>query len=175
MRRAAAAPAALAILLLVSACFYSEDELIGFWGADRAVEPGLYTHTPYDPLGEEWDRPTWQGEIAYEGRRYQSDTPDFPHPGARLKRLHEDIYIAQWPRVDGVAYAIAFSYPGILTYHQPDCSVLTGQALAEAGVEPGEEGFCRVAGLDELEAVMRAYLDALGGEVRLDGIYRRVD
>lgn len=167
--------AALLVLPLLSACFFSQEELIGFWSADRALEPGLYSHTPFAPDGEEWDRPTWHGEIEYRGRRYGSATPDFPHENARLKRLDGDIYIAQWPRQDGVGYGIAFSYPGMLTYHQPDCSMLDDAARAEAGVTLGEEGFCRIDDLDRLETVMRAYLAALDGNVRLDGIYRRMD
>jgi len=172
--RLAALFAAL-LLPALSACFYSQDELIGFWAADRALEPGLYTHTPYDPQGEEWDRPTWRGAIAYRGRRYTSEVLDFPHEGARLKTLSGDTHIAQWPREDGVAYAIAFSYAQMLTYHIADCSSLGDEALAEAGMERGEEGFCRIDDLDQLETVMRAYLDALGGDVRIDGIYRKVE
>lgn len=164
-----------ALLPLLSACFFSQEELIGFWSADRALEPGLYTHTPFTPEGEEWDRPTWHGVIEYEGRRYTSSTTDFPHENARLKRLDGDIYIAQWPREDGIGYGIAFTYPGMLTYHQPDCSVLDDAALEAARVARGEEGFCRIDDLDELETVMRAYLAALDGDVRLDGIYRRVE
>lgn len=163
------------LCLALAGCFFSEEELIGFWRADRGLEPGLYTHTPFDPEGEEWDRPTWRGHIDYDGRRYTSQTPDFPHEQVRLRRLDGDIYIAQLPRQDGIGYGIAFAYPGMLTYHQPDCWALSEAARAEAGVTLGEEGFCRIADLDQLEAVMRTYLDALDGDVRLDGIYRRMD
>lgn len=173
MRRCVAVLAAL-VLPLISACFYSQEELIGFWGADRALAPGLYTHTPYDPQGQEWDRPTWRGEIAYEGRRYVSEVADFPHQNARLKRLDGDIYIAQWPRRDGIGYGILFLYGDMATYHQPDCSALPSAVREETGITLGEEGFCEIADLDQLEAVIRSYLVQREGDLRIDGIYRRV-
>jgi hypothetical protein len=166
---------AAAFAFLAAACFYSEEELIGFWGADRALEPGFYTHTPFHPEGGEWGRPTWAGEIAYENRRYSSQVANFPHPGARLHRLDGDIYIVQWERQDGVGYAIAFDYPGMLTYHMPDCSALRETVRDEAGVVLGPEGYCRIDSLSQLEDVMRLYLRELDGDVRLDGIYRRAD
>ncbi|PWE16940.1 hypothetical protein DDZ18_09520 [Marinicauda salina] len=158
----------------LSACFYSEDELIGFWGADRGIEPGVYTHTPYDTEGEEWSRPTWEGPITYDGRRYVSETANFPHQDTRLKELGDGLYIAQSPREDGVVYGVVFTYPGMATYHQPDCAALSEAARADAGVTLDREGYCRVDDLDALEAAMRAYLAHLDGDVRIDGIYRRV-
>lgn len=175
MNLIARATAALLCSAVLAGCFFSDEELIGFWRADRGLEPGFYTHTPFDTEGHEWDRPTWRGRIDYDARRYTSQTLDFPHENARLRRLDGDIYIAQLPRQDGVGYGIAFAYPGMLTYHQPDCSVLSEAMREEAGVTLGEEGFCRIEDLDQLETVMRAYLAELDGDVRLDGIYRRMD
>ena len=162
--------------LMLSGCFTSEVELIGSREAVRALAPGHYTHTPFDTDGNEWGGVTWEGRIEYGffSRRYTSDTENFPHQNARLRRLSGDIHIGQWPREDGIAYGIVFIYEGMTTYHQPDCHILTEEALTAAGVTRDPEGFCEVETLDQLEQVMRIYLELLDGDVRIDGIYRRV-
>lgn len=173
MRSVVKALAAGLIALVASACFYSERELIGFWRADRGLPPGVYTHSPFTPEGVEWGGHTWRGEIRYSSRRYVSTEDNFPHQNARLRRLSGDIYLAQLPRADGVAYGVMFVYPRMATYHMPDCHLMGEALLEETALTLDEEGFCRVDDLDHLETVMRAYLDLLDGDVRIDGIYRR--
>lgn len=162
--------------LLLSGCFMSDEELIGARQAHRALPPGLYTHTPFDTEGVEWGGVTWEGRIDYArfSRRYASDVENFPHQNARLRRLSGDIYIAQIPREDGVGYGVLFAYEGMATYHQADCHVLSAEQLIAAGVTRDPEGFCSIETLDQLEQVIRTYLDILDGDVRIDGIYRRV-
>lgn len=161
--------------MTLGGCFYSETSLIGYWSADKAIEPGVYTHTPYDENGAEWDRVTWQGEITYGGRRYHSEAENFPHEGARLHQLDGDIYIAEWPRDGGYAYGILFLYEGMASYHQPACDQLSEAARTLEGLILNEEGFCALHDDDQLDAVMRAYLAEHDGDIRLDGIYRRVE
>ncbi len=163
--------------LLLGGCFMSDEELIGARAATRALPPGLYTHTPFDTEGNEWGGVTWAGRIDYArfSRRYASDVENFPHQNARMRRLSGDIYIAQVPREDGVGYGVLFAYEGMATYHQADCHVLSADDLAAAGITRDPEGFCSIETLDQLEQVIRTYLDILDGDVRIDGIYRRVD
>ncbi len=172
-RLAAAAGAAL----VLAGCFASEEELIGFWGADRPLEEGIWAHWPTHPDGTEWDRETWRGAVRQERRRYVSDVEGFPHDGARFRALSETVHIAQWSREDGVGYGVAWVYEDgrVLSYHQPDCASLPEAARAETGASPDGEGFCWIEDLDQLEAVMHAYLDALGEDIRVDGVYRRVE
>jgi len=178
MRRAArlirAAALSLAALALPG-CFTSEAELVGYWAADRPLETGVWAHWPTHPDGTEWDRETWRGEIKLERRRYRSDDENFPHEGARFKQLHKNIYLAQIPREDGVGYGVAWVYEdgAVLSYHQPDCGMLSDAVLVDTGLTLDLEGFCTIADLDQLEAVMRAYLDAVGEEIIVDGVYRR--
>lgn len=174
MRASFKAAAAALIALVAAGCFYSERELIGFWRADRGLPPGEYTHAPFSVEGVEWGGYTWRGEIRYSGRRYVSDAENFPHQGTRLRRLSGETYLAQLPRDDGVGYGVMFLYPRMATYHMPDCHRLPDPVLDEKGVSLDEEGFCHIDDLDQLETVMRAYLDELDGDVRIDGIYRRV-
>jgi hypothetical protein len=170
------AGAALAALLLTG-CFSSEEELIGYWAADRPIETGVWAHTPTHPDGTEWDYETWRGAVELQRRRYVSEDENFPHDQTRFRSLGGDVYIVQWARQDGVGYGVAWAYDdgAVLSYHQPDCADLPEAAREETGVSPDGEGFCRIADLDQLEAVMRAYLDALGAEIRVDGVYRRVE
>jgi hypothetical protein len=180
MRKAAviAKAAALSLLALtLSGCFTSEDELVGYWAADRPIETGVWAHWPTHPDGTEWDRETWRGEIDLERRRYRSDEENFPHEGARLKRLSGNIYLAQIPREGGVGYGVAWVYEDghVLSYHQPDCGVLTEAVLDTYTLARDPEGFCTVTGLDQIEAVMGAYLDAVGEAIIVDGVYRRVE
>lgn len=167
---------ALAPVLLLAGCFTSAEELIDARDARRAMPPGQYTHTPFDTEGVEWGGVTWEGRIEYGffDRRYTSDAPNFPHQNARLRRLSGDIYIGQWPREDGIGYGIVFIYEDMTTYHQPDCHILTDEALSQTGITRDPEGFCSIETLDQLEQVIRTYLDILDGDVRIDGIYRRV-
>ncbi|MGY6661303.1 MAG: hypothetical protein ACXIVO_03190 [Glycocaulis sp.] len=162
--------------LALAGCFTSEVELIGARQATRAMPPGEYTHTPFDTEGVEWGGVTWQGRIDYArfSRRYSSDVENFPHQNARLRRLSGDIYIAQVPRQDAITYGVLFVYADMTTYHQPDCHILTAEQLAAAGITRDPEGFCDIETLDQLEQVIRTYLDILDGDVRIDGIYRRV-
>ena len=173
---AARAALAAAALGLLCGCFASEEELIGYWGADRPLDEGVWAHWPTHPDGTEWDRETWRGEVSLQRRRYTSETADFPHLDARFKSLGEAVYIAQLPRADGVGYGVAWVYDdgAVLSYHQPDCADLPEAAREATAVSPDGEGFCHIRDLEQLEAVMRAYLEALGGEIRVDGVYRRV-
>ncbi|MFW6413532.1 MAG: hypothetical protein ACOC0V_05295 [Oceanicaulis sp.] len=168
-----AAPCLLALSL--AGCFTSEAELVGYWGADTPLRDGAWAHWPTNPDGSEWERETWRGAIENQRRRYVSDHPDFPHEGVRFRRLHENIYLAQLPREDGVGYGVAWVYEDgdTVSYHQPACSDLGDARLAEHGVPLDPEGFCTVSDLDQLEAVMRAYLDAVGEAMVVDGVYRR--
>ena len=172
LRLAALVSAALAL----TGCFSSQEELIGYWAAQRPLEAGTWTHTPTHPDGTEWDYATWRGSVDIRRARYVSQDENFPHDGARFRRLSGDVHIVQWARQDGVGYGVAWTYQGgaVLSYHQPDCADLPEAARQETGVSPDGEGFCRIDTLDQLEAVMRAYLDALGETIRVDGVYRRV-
>jgi len=167
----------LVLCVSLSGCFASERELVGYWVAARPMAEGVYAHTPTHPDGTEWDRPTWTGEMSLNRRRYVSDVDNFPHQGARFYSLHADTYIAQIPREDGVGYGIAFVYEDgqVVSYHQPACSDVSDEVLAEAGVSRDIEGYCPIADLDQLEAMMRAYLVAMDSPLRVDGVYRRVD
>ena len=175
MGRVFAVAAAAVMAAALAGCFYSERELIGFWGADRGIEPGRYTHTPFNPEGIEWGYVTWEGEIGYSRRRYTSDAPNFPHEGARLRRMSGDIYLAQLPRRDGVGYGVVFVYPQMITYHMPDCYRMEEALREKMEIALDEEGWCKVDDLDQIERVMAEYLALLDGDVRIDGIYRRLD
>lgn len=168
--------AGLAFALGLTACFASEEELVGYWGADRPVSEGVYAHTPTHPDGREWDRPTWTGEITLEQRRYVSDAPNFPHQGARFHELFDDVYIVQSPREDGVGYGLAFVYEEgrVVSYHQPSCSDVSDAVLETADVSRDAEGYCPIQDLDQLEAIMRGVYEAANGQLRVDGVYRRV-
>ncbi len=165
------------LALTLSGCFTSEDELVGYWAADRPIETGVWAHWPTHPDGTEWDRETWRGEIDLERRRYRSNEENFPHEGARLKRLSGDIYLAQIPREGGVGYGVAWVYEdgAVLSYHQPDCGALTEAVLDTYTLTRDLEGFCTLTSLDQVEAVMGAYLDAVGEAIIVDGVYRRVE
>ena len=176
MKARAAAAAAVAAALLAG-CFTSEEELVGYWGAARPMPEGRYAHWPTRPDGSEWDRPSWEGEIALQRRRYVSQDPDFPHQNVRLRQLHGEVHIAQWPREDGFGYGVVFLYEdgAVAAYHMPDCADLPAPERDALAVVRDEEGFCRIDDLDQLEQALRAYLDALDGETRIDGVYRRID
>lgn len=164
-------------LVSLSACFLSEDPLIGYWGADTPLSEGTYAHWPVDENGDEWAYETWRGAIETKRRRYVSSDENFAHHNVRVRQLHEDLYIAQWPRPDGIVYGLAWVYEDgrVLSYHQADCSVLSEDALEDQALLRDEEGFCSLDNLEQLEGVMRAYLDVVGTDVRIDGVYRRVD
>ena len=169
--------AGLALALGLTACFASEEELVGYWGADRPMAAGVYAHTPTHPDGVEWDRPTWTGAITLSQRRYVSDIPNFPHQNARFHELFENVFIVQSPREDGVGYGLAFVYEDgrVLSYHQPSCSDVADAVLDTAGVERDAEGYCPIHDLDQLETVMRGLYEAAQGQLRVDGVYRRVE
>ncbi|MCW5724050.1 MAG: hypothetical protein KIS81_03735 [Maricaulaceae bacterium] len=170
---------AAALALGLAACFYSEEPLIERREADRVYMSGHYTHAPYDPeTGAQWDTPTWVGRILYRGRRYDSPQENFPHRRARLHRLGGDVFIAEVPTPEGDRwmYGVVFRYPRqrAATYHIADCHALNEAARAGHGVTLDEEGFCRIENFEQLQAVMRAYLEEHAGEdLRIDGIYRR--
>ena len=169
--------AAVSLLALtLSACFTSEEELIGYWSADRPMSEGVWAHWPTHPDGEEWERETWRGEVELHRRRYRSETADFPHEGVRFRQLHENIYLAQIPRDEGVGYGVAWVYEDgrVVSYHQPDCGALSETVLETYTLTRDPEGFCTVSDLPQIEAVMGAYLDAVGDEISVDGVYRRV-
>jgi len=176
MLKALHACAGLFASLALTGCFASETELIGYWAADRPVSPGIYAHTPTHPDGAEWDRPTWQGEIRLTRGRHVSDVENFPHQDARFEQLYGETYIVQIPRDDGVGYGVAFVYQdgAVISYHQPACADVDDAVLARAGVSRDVEGYCPITSLDQLKAMMSAYLDAMGADLRIDGIYRRV-
>jgi hypothetical protein len=180
MRKAAviAKAAALSLLALtLSGCFTSEDELVGYWAADRPIETGVWAHWPTHPDGTEWDRETWRGEIDLDRRRYRSDEENFPHEGARLKRLSGDIYLAQIPREGGVGYGVAWVYEdGACDQLSPARLRRTDRGCAghlHARPRPGR--LLHRDDLDQVEAVMGAYLDAVGEDIIVDGVYRRVE
>lgn len=178
MRLAAALKALVlsAAALVLAGCFTSEEELIGFWGADTPLQEGVFAHWPTHPDGTEWDRETWRGEVLNDRRRYVSGTPDFPHQNIRFKRMSGNIYLAQLPRTEGVGYGVAWMYEdgAVVSYHQPDCSKLSEAIREEAGITLDPEGFCRVSDLDQIERLMGHYLDAVGQEIVVHGVYRRV-
>jgi hypothetical protein len=167
----------LAFALGLTACFASEEELVGYWGADRPVAEGVYAHTPTHPDGREWDRPTWTGRVTLEQRRYVSDAPNFPHQNARFHELFDGVYIVQSPREDGVGYGLAFVYEdgALVSYHQPSCSDVADDVLEAADVSRDAEGYCPITDLDQLEAIMRGLYEAADGQLRVDGVYRRVE
>lgn len=179
MRRAAALKSAVfsAAAVLLSGCFTSETELVGFWGAQAPMQTGVYAHWPTHPDGTEWDRETWRGAVETERRRYVSETPDFPHQNVRFRQIGANIYLAQLPRTDGVGYGVAWVYEdgAVVSYHQPDCSRLSDAVREEAGITLDPEGFCRVSGLDQVERLMAHYLDAVGEDIVVHGVYRRVE
>ena len=166
----------LAFALALSACFASETELVGYWGADRPVAEGVYTHTPTHPDGREWDRPTWSGSIGLSQRRYVSDAENFPHQNARFHALFDNVYIVQSPREDGVGYGLAFVYEdgALVSYHQPSCSDVSDAILESASVVLDAEGYCPIHDLDQLTTLMQALYRAQDGQLRIDGVYRRV-
>ena len=179
MRRAAAAlrlAGLSAAALLLAGCFTSERELIGFWGADTPLQQGVYAHWPTHPDGTEWDRETWRGAVANQRRRYGSQVADFPHDGVRLRALGGGAYLAQLPREAGVGYGVAWIYEdgAVVSYHQPDCSKLSDAVREDAEITLDPEGFCRVEDLDQIERLMGHYLDAVGDEIVVHGVYRRV-
>ena len=165
------------VALTLAGCFTSEEELVGYWAADRPIKTGVWAHWPTHPDGRQWARETWRGEIDLERRRYRSKVDDFPHEGVRLKRLSGNIYLAQIPREGGVGYGVAWVYEDgkLLSYHQPDCGALTDAVLETYTLTLDPEGFCAVSDLAQIEAVMGAYLDAVGEAISVDGGYRRVE
>lgn len=176
LARTATAIIGMAIAALaLGGCFYSDRELIGFWGADTPLQNGMWVHTPAHPDGTEWGGFTWRGELRNQRRRFVSNDVNFPHQNARLRQLHEDIYLAQFPGEVGYGYGVMFVYAGgtIASYHMPDCNALADAAREETGVELDAEGYCRLTSLDQLEAIMRAYLEARADDLVIDGVYRR--
>jgi hypothetical protein len=172
LRAAAAAGAAL----ILAGCFTSERELVGYWGADRPLQSGVFAHWPTHPDGTEWDRETWRGPVSEARRRYVSETPDFPHEGVRFRALGGDVYLAQLPRENGVGYGVAWVYEdgAVVSYHMPDCSQLSQAVRDDAAIVLDPEGFCAVSELDQVEQLMRTYLDTLGADIIVHGVYRRV-
>lgn len=166
----------LAAALCLAGCFYSQDELIGWRAAHTPIRAGEWIHTPTHPDGSEWGGYAWRGDIRNQRRRLTSRDANFPHEGLRFRRLHEDIYIAQFPGQAGYGYGVAFVYERgtMVSYHMPDCTAMSEAVREEAGVETDDDGFCRIRDLDHLESVIRAYLDARAGELVIDGVYRRV-
>ncbi|MGX6648256.1 hypothetical protein ACWCOP_09980 [Maricaulaceae bacterium MS644] len=166
-----------AVALALSACFTSQRELIGYWGADTPLQEGVYAHWPTHPDGTEWDFETWRGRVEADRRRYVSQTPNFPHEGARLREISANIYLAQLPSEDGFRYGVAWVYEdgAVISYHQPDCSALADAIREEAGVVLDPEGYCRVEDLDQIERLMGHYLDVMGQDIVVHGVYRRVE
>jgi len=161
---------------VLSGCFYSETALIGRFRADFPLEEGVYEHTPYDENGEPWTRVTWSGDIRQSGGRYVSDVENFPHQGVRLRELVEGVYAVMKPDGDHHAYGLAFVYPGnVVTYHMPSCSALQAAELELYSVVREEEGYCRVGSWTALSSVLQLYLGSQGENIRMDGIYRRID
>ena len=168
---------AVACLMLLSGCFISETPLIGYWRSDTPIADGVYAHWPVSPDGEEWESATWQGEIESQRRKYRSPEDGVAHQNLRLYELYTDLYLAQVDREDGSAYGIVWLYDEgrVISYHQAECGALSDALLAENDMVLDPEGFCRVDDLDQLEQIMRVYLETLGSDIRIDGIYRRVD
>ncbi|MFW5661443.1 MAG: hypothetical protein ACOC05_08655, partial [Oceanicaulis sp.] len=74
-------------------------------------------------------------------------------------------------------YGVAWVYEdgAVVSYHQPDCSKLSDPVRDAARITLDPEGFCRVEDLDQIEALMGEYLAAMGGEIGIHGVYRRVE
>jgi len=174
-RAAALITAVVIAALALGGCFYSDRELIGFWGADTPLQDGVWVHTPTHPDGTEWGGFTWRGELRNQRRRYVSNDANFPHQNARLRQLHEDTYLAQFPGEAGYGYGVMFVYAGgaMASYHMPDCSALSDAGREETVIAVDGEGYCRLTSLDQLEAVMRAYLASRADDLVIDGVYRR--
>lgn len=162
--------------LILSGCFYSEQPLIGRFGAEFPLPDGYYTHTPYLTDGTPFDQPMWRGEIRRRGASYHSEVPDFPHENVRLRELAPGIYVAMKPDDDNWVYGLVWIYHGgIVTYHQPSCAELEQAVLDDYDVTQmeGEAGYCRVNDWDRLSGILLSYLEAVG-EVRIDGVYRLI-
>ena len=98
--------------------------------------------------------------------------------GVRLRELSPGVYAAMKPDGEHFLYGLVTVYPdGIITYHQPDCRVLNEAARGDYGVvESTEEpGLCRVERWENLSGALLTYVGAVGGEPRIDGVYRRLD
>ncbi|HAQ36845.1 MAG: hypothetical protein CMF74_02590 [Maricaulis sp.] len=127
----------------------------------------------------EWAPPTWQGEIRYHrDRRYRANMENFPHQGVRMRSLGGNVYVAEVPDRDGddiYTYGLLFVYAGgVVSYHIPSCSDLSGAARQSVGLDMDAEGACRIEELSTLEDAFSAYLAEHDGTLRIDGIYRRV-
>lgn len=172
--------AVLLACLCLAGCFYSDDPLIGRFQVDLPLEPGVYSHTPYDETGAPWPRPTWEGRIQRRGGRYVSDVPDFPHNAVRLREIADGTYaaMAMSESADGrteYGYGLVFLYPGnIATYHNPDCSALSADDRSTWSITRDEDGFCKVESWASLEAALVLYLRDHGDNLRIDGVYRRI-
>ena len=160
-------------------CFYSEDALISRGQADFPLEEGVYSHTPYLTDGvTPFDRPAWTGEIERSWARYVSDDDSFPHHGVRLKQIADGLYIAQRRDEENWSYGLMRVFPGgVATYHAPECRNVEAVVLARYDVTEHEEerGYCRVDDWDRLVGVMLSYADAMGENMPIDGVYRRID
>lgn len=172
-----------AIILIAAAflggCFYSEDALISRGQADFPLEEGIYSHTPYLTDGvTPFDRPAWTGEIEHSWGRYVSDDDSFPHEGVRLKEIADGLYIAQKRDEENWSYGLLRVYPGgVATYHAPECRNVEAIVLERYDVTEHveERGYCRVDDWDRLVGVMLSYVDAMGEDMPIDGVYRRVE
>ena len=164
---------------LLGGCFYSEDALISRGQADYPLEAGTYSHTPYLADGvTPFDRPAWTGEIERSWGRYVSDDEGFPHDGARLKEIADGLYIAMRRDEDNWSYGLIRVFPGgVATYHAPECQNVEVAILDRYDVTEHEEerGYCRVDDWDRLVGVMLSYVDAMGENLPVDGVYRLVD
>jgi hypothetical protein len=168
---------AVVFALLLSGCFYSEQPLIGRFGAEFPLPDGVYTHTPYLADGTPFDQPMWTGEIRRRGASYHSTVADFPHENVRLRELSPGVYVAMKPDEGNWVYGLVWVYPGgIATYHQPSCAELEQSVLDDYDVTQteGEAGLCKVNDWERLSGTLLSYLDAVG-DVRIDGVYRLVN
>ena len=167
----------IASLVSLTGCFTSETPLIGYWRSETPLAEGQYAHWPVSSDGQEWDRSTWQGEIEIKRRRYVSPDNQFAHQNLRLYELHTDLYLSQIEGEIGTGFGILWIYDDgkVISYHQAECGALSDAILAEQGLELDPEGFCLVDDLDQLEAIMRIYLETLGSDIRIDGVYRQIN
>ncbi|MHA6287203.1 hypothetical protein [Maricaulis sp. CAU 1757] len=165
---------------LLGGCFYSEDALIGRFRADFPISEGVYAHRPHHPDGRAFDYDMWSGEIEHRGGFYVSDMADFPHEGVRLRQLDGALYVGMRRDDNHWLYGLLYVHENgrTITYHHPRCADLDSAIRDHWDVTtPIEEesGYCRVDDWDRLKGVLLAYLEARGGDMPIDGVYRRVD
>lgn len=167
----------VAAAAFLGGCFYSDEALIGRFSADFPLPEGDYSHTPHHPDGRAFAQATWTGEIVHRGGRYHSDSPDFPHEGARFREIADGLYIVMRPDEEFWLYGLVRVFPdGVAAYYLPDCAELSEAVREDYDIVEHEEepGFCRVDDWDRLSGAMLSWLATQGDAPPMDGVYRPV-